>query len=286
MLLPAQTWSCCCWAKAAPARRWLPGRSTTAAGARARWCPANCAEFAESVIEAELFGARRGAYTGAAADRPGLFQAAHRGTLFLDEVAELPLGLQAKLLRVVEQKQVRPLGGHQVTDVDVRLVAATNRDLEAEVQRGSFRHDLYQRLNGAEIHLLPLRQRKEDIPLLVAHLIRQHGGRRAPCPSVMMTERLLLHEWPGNVRELDRVLREALVRATAEDSHALLPVHLRQSVRHVAQHDAGSEYWKQRQLEMTQAKGNVSRAAAAMGISRAQVYKLLAARGLTADHFR
>ncbi len=164
----------------------------------------NCAALPPSLIEAELFGARRGAYTGADRDREGLFERAHGGTLFLDEVGELPFDLQAKLLRVLETSEVRRLGDERARKVDFRLVVATNRDLEADVQAGRFRADLYYRLKGLEIHMPPLSRRSEDIPALVDHFLRlrerEDGVRRAIAKPVLA--RLVRRPWPGNVREL------------------------------------------------------------------------------------
>ncbi len=236
---------------------------------------ANCA----ALPEAELFGAMRGAFTGADRDRDGLMRAAHGGTLFLDEVTELPPSLQAKLLRVVEQQEVRPLGGSRSFPVDTRLVAATNRSMAAEVQRGSFRADLYHRLRGAEIRLPPLRERRNDIALLASHLAS--GG---PAPSVVAMERLLLHSWPGNVRELDRALREAAARAAARGAERILPEHLRADILPGGAND--DEETARLSRAMKACGGNVAHAAQQLGVSRAQVYKLLKQRGLDASDFR
>ena len=241
----------------------------------------NCAELAEAQFEAELFGARKGAYTGATADRPGLFSAAHRGTLFLDEVAELPLNLQAKLLRALEQGEVRPVGGNESVKVDVRLVSATNRDLAHETKQGNFREDMYHRLRGAVVQLPPLRQRTEDIPLLTAHLLAD-----VPlAPSVEFMERLMLHSWPGNVRELDRVLREAMARARAAGDELLRSAHLRSELLQQAE-DSQEDPFQPVREALTRSLGNVSAVAAELGMHRAQVYSLLRARGLSADDFR
>ena len=239
----------------------------------------NCAELAESLFEAELFGARKGAYTGATASRPGLLAAAHRGTLFMDEVAELPLNLQAKLLRALEQREVRPLGGTETVKVDVRLVSATNRDLAQQVQVGSFREDLYHRLRGAVVRIPPLRQRPEDIPLLVEHINR--GG---PRPTAAFMEKLLQHSWPGNVRELDRVLREAAARARAAGDDRLSTTHLRQEVQQPTQ--SQEDPFEQVRQVLARHQGNVSRAATELGLHRAQVYSMLRDRGLSAADFR
>ena len=245
--------------------------------------PVNCAELPDALFEAELFGARKGAYTGAEKERVGLFRTAHGGTLFLDEVAELPATLQAKLLRAVEQGEVRPLGGDRPVKVDVRLVAATNRDLWAEVERGTFREDLLHRLAGARVRLPALREHPEDIPLLAERLILRHGGERTSA-SAMFMERLLLYRWPGNVRELQRVIRQALARATADGQHVLVPQHLRQELLEVERPVEDPLAAIKEALRL--ANGNVTHAAEALGMSRAQVYKLLAARGLRAEDFR
>ena len=245
--------------------------------------PVNCAELPEALFEAELFGARKGAYTGADADRAGLFRSAHRGTLFLDEVAELPANLQAKLLRAVERGEVRPLGADRPVEADVRLVAATNRDLWDEVERGRFRQDLLHRLAGARVRLPALRDHPEDIPLLAGVLIGQYGGDR-PTPTAMFIERLLLYSWPGNVRELQRVIRQALAHAAAAEQDTLIPDHLRRELR--GDGAVAEDPLVRVKDALRQARGNVSHAAEALGISRAQVYKLLAARNLRAEDFR
>jgi len=246
--------------------------------------PVNCAAFPETLFESELFGVARGAFTGAVDSRPGLFQRADGGTLFLDEVAELCLGLQAKLLRVVEQKEVRPVGGNKSIHIDVRLVAATNRDLMGEVRRGNFREDLYHRLHGAEIRMPPLRDRREDIPLLVEHMIQQQAGSSPPPPSAAFMEKLISYRWPGNVRELDRVLREALSRAAAMGARQLFPAHLRQDICDFTPPE--EDPLQQIREALIREKGNVSKAAAALGTSRARIYSLLNERGLKPDEFR
>src|SRR5262249_50599634 len=157
----------------------------------------NCGAFAEGLLAGELFGHVRGAFTGAVSDRQGLFRAADRGTLFLDEVGELPQQLQVSLLRVLEVGQVRPVGGTEDVTVDVAIVAATNRDLVAEVRQGAFRTDLYARLGQWSIHVPPLRERREDIPWLVRHLLaRCDAAQRAI--TTPLAEALLLHHWTLN----------------------------------------------------------------------------------------
>ncbi|EPR44801.1 two component, sigma54 specific, transcriptional regulator, Fis family [Desulfovibrio sp. X2] len=190
----------------------------------------NCAALPGDLLESELFGYVRGAFTGAVRDKPGRFQLAEGGTLFLDEVGELPLPLQAKLLRALQERVVEPLGGVRGVAVDVRILAATNRDLKAEAEAGRFREDLYYRLAVLEITIPPLRERAEDIPLLAAHLLRKLGEKnrkqvRDPSPSFL--DALRAWSWPGNVRELENVLERALILARSDTlTPDLLPPQL------------------------------------------------------------
>lgn len=173
----------------------------------------NCGAIPENLIEAEFFGARKGAYTGASHDREGYFQAASGGTLFLDEIGDLPLAMQAKLLRVIQERRVRPLGGVQEEAVDVRIVSATHRDLANMVRQGEFRQDLYYRLNVIELHIPALRERREDLPALVQSLLlrlcAESGQPHAELSSGAL-QWLQQHELPGNVRELENLLQRAL----------------------------------------------------------------------------
>jgi two-component system response regulator PilR (NtrC family) len=173
----------------------------------------NCSAIPETLLEAEFFGAKKGSYTGASADREGYFQAARGGTLFLDEIGDLPLPMQSKLLRAIQERQVRPLGSTQEDAVDVRIVSATHRDLGADVQGGRFRQDLFYRLNVIEIAVPPLRERREDLPALCEALltrIAQEAGMPAPHLSQNVVEQLQAHPLPGNVRELENLLHRAL----------------------------------------------------------------------------
>jgi Nif-specific regulatory protein len=173
----------------------------------------SCAALPEALLESELFGHERGAFTGAAQARPGRFELADGGTLFLDEVGELPLAAQVKLLRAVQERQFERVGGRRTVTVDVRLVAATNRDLEEAVRAGTFRLDLYHRLQVVEIALPPLRERREDVPVLAAHflddLAAEHGRRLVLAKDAL--EALVAHDWPGNVRQLRNVLERLVV---------------------------------------------------------------------------
>lgn len=184
----------------------------------------NCAALPETLAESELFGHERGAFTGAEASRAGRFEEAHGGTLLLDEIGELALPLQAKLLRVLETRMVRRLGGSSEREVDVRLVAATNRTLEAEVDAGRFRRDLYFRLAVVSVALPPLRERPADIPLLARHLLSSLATRHrlaAPALAEDALDALLRYGWPGNVRELRNVLERALVVGNGETIRAV-----------------------------------------------------------------
>jgi two-component system response regulator PilR (NtrC family) len=177
----------------------------------------NCGAIPDNLIEAEFFGVRKGAYTGASHDREGYFQAASGGTLFLDEIGELPLPMQAKLLRAIQERRVRPLGGVQEEAVDVRIVSATHRDLAAMVRAGQFRQDLYYRLDVIELCLPPLRERREDLPELVDTLLRRLGeesGRPPPTLSERAMTWLRNHPLPGNVRELENLLQRAMALAS------------------------------------------------------------------------
>jgi two-component system response regulator HydG len=186
----------------------------------------NCTTLAPTLVETELFGHVRGAFTGADRDRKGLFEAADGGTIFLDEIGDLPLVVQAKLLRVLEEHEIRRVGSSEPTQVDVRVVAATNRELTDMVAAGAFREDLYFRLNVGAIRLAPLRERPEDLEPLVRHFLvrwNQRLGRRVTGMSAEALATLRRHTWPGNVRELGNVIERAMV---ASDGAVLFPEHL------------------------------------------------------------
>ncbi|MBP6876063.1 MAG: sigma-54-dependent Fis family transcriptional regulator [Candidatus Eisenbacteria bacterium] len=174
----------------------------------------NCAAIPETLLESQLFGHRRGAFTDARQDRMGLFQEAEGGTVFLDEIGDMPLGLQAKILRVLQEKEVHPLGAPAPIAVDVRIVASTNRDLAALMREGKFREDLYYRLNVISVRVPPLRERPDDLLPLIAHFLEKHGRRLGREGCKLSTEALQLlqrHAWPGNVRELENAIERALV---------------------------------------------------------------------------
>jgi len=195
--------------------------------------PINCAAIPETLLESQLFGHTRGAFTGAVNSQEGLFARAHGGTIFLDEIGDLPLGLQSKLLRVLESKEILPVGSTTPRTIDVRIIAASNQDLGAMVEAGTFREDLYYRLNVVEIHLPPLRERREDIPALVEHFVRRHNRelKRAYRGVDNTSLKLLMtHPWKGNVRELDNVIEHSMILGEGEwITPADLPRPLRQS---------------------------------------------------------
>ncbi len=204
----------------------------------------NCAALPGELLESELFGYVKGAFTGAVKDKPGRFQLASGGTLFLDEIGEMPQSLQAKLLRVLQEGLVEPLGGIKPVVVDVRVLAATNRDLRKEIAANNFREDLYFRLNVLEIRIPPLRQRKMDIPLLTSFLLRRlavknHMDVRSVSPEFL--EILSQYDWPGNVRELENVLERTLVLARSDMlTPDLLPPGLHDTIARLAAGDSGS----------------------------------------------
>jgi DNA-binding NtrC family response regulator len=170
----------------------------------------DCGSLVPTLIESELFGYEKGAFTGALRSKQGLLQSADTGTIFLDEVGELPLEMQAKILRFLQEKEVRPVGSNQKVKVDVRIMAATNRDLETEYKKGTFRKDLYFRLNVVTIHLPPLRERRSDIPVLANWFLERLAPGRDASVSGTAMKALLAYDWPGNVRELENCLERAV----------------------------------------------------------------------------
>lgn len=181
-------------------------RSIYAANPMGNFVTIDCSAFVGPLMESELFGHRRGAFTGADRDKVGLIEAADGGTAFFDEIGELPLDLQAKLLRVLQEKEFRPLGSTVTRRSDFRIIAATNRDLAKEVDKGTFRQDLYYRLNVVTLRLPPLRDRREDIPALLQHFLKKYGSNHSFTPEAL--ESALAYDWPGNVRELENSIQQ------------------------------------------------------------------------------
>jgi DNA-binding NtrC family response regulator len=250
----------------------------------------NAAALPETLVEAELFGYEKGAFTGAAQRKPGRFEVANGGTLFLDEIGELPLTAQAKLLRVLQEGTFERIGGTRTLKVDVRIVAATNRDLARDVGTRHFREDLYYRINVIAIPLPPLRERREDIPLLVAHFLKKYADQNGKAIAVAqhdVMQHLLAYDWPGNVRELENVVERAVVLA---QGHAIeladLPPHL-QAIEPtpVSAHpflfppDATLDEIEREAIvqALQQSEGNRQAAARRLGIGLATLYRKLKA---------
>ena len=250
----------------------------------------DCAALSETLLESELFGHVIGAFTGAVTSKVGLFVESEGGTIFLDEIGNIPLNIQAKLLRVSEEHEVRPVGGTRSRSVDIRVIAATNLDLAAAVRSGSFREDLYYRLRVVTIELPPLRKRREDIPLLVDHLVRRaarQSGREVPGVSESALALLQAYDWPGNVRELSHVLERSVALSKynvlrVED----LPSEIQTPVTGTA-HDILTDRptlatLKRRYIEqvLEESGSNVSRAAAVLGLDRHSLYRMLHRQGI------
>jgi transcriptional regulator with PAS, ATPase and Fis domain len=245
----------------------------------------NCAALPPSVAENELFGHVRGAFTGADSAHSGHFLAAHRGTLFLDEVAELSLPIQAKLLRVLQEQKVTRLGDTRSIPIDVRIVAACQGSLGKLVDAQRFRADLRARLSGARFELPTLRGRPEEVPFYFTRFLELHSGRRSPAIDGRVVERLCLHDWPGNLRELELLARELLILHGHEPSikRAHLPEHLRLNGCTADAPEPPRTVELRRLAGALHAwGGNLTRASAALGMSRARAYRLL--EGRRVDH--
>lgn len=256
--------------------------------------PVDCASLPENLLESELFGYTKGAFTGAISEKKGLFEFAHKGTLFLDEIGEMPISLQSKLLRVLQERRFRRIGGREEIDVNVRVIAATNRDLVEAVSEKTFRGDLYYRLNVVTLHLPPLRDRIEDVPLLANHFLRQFT-RDNHLPSINISveslEKLRAYRWPGNVRELQNVVEHAAtLTGAAEIQPGDLPLEVRdiQGIPGAQPQDPGSDSMfdiKDRMVGsfereylislLVDNNFNISRAAEAAGCHRRTLYRMI-----------
>ncbi len=252
----------------------------------------NCGALPEQLLESELFGHARGAFTGAVSNREGLFQAAEGGTLFLDEIGDMPVALQVKLLRVLQERKVRPLGSNRDFEINVRIISATHRDLPKAMARGEFREDLFYRLNVVNLKIPPLSERTEDIPLLANHLLRQSADRHKPFVRAFSSDamkRLMAAKWPGNVRQLVNVIEQcvaltsspvigdALVEQALEGENTALPTFVE------ARNQFELNYLR-KLLQIT--KGNVTHAARMAGRNRTEFYKLLSRHELDANDFK
>jgi two-component system response regulator GlrR len=252
----------------------------------------NCAAIPETLLESALFGHEKGAFTGAIRTSKGLFVQAHQGTVFLDEIGDMPLSIQAKLLRLLQEQQFYPVGSEKPMNVDVRVIVATNKDLEAEVKNGSFREDLFYRVHVIPINLPPLRERKEDIPILVEDFLKKFSEKMKKdierlTPSAV--QKLMIYDWPGNVRELENTIEYA-VALTQQDiinEDIILPAKDLPAEPLKPIKEAREEFEKVyliRLLEFT--GGNVSRAAKVAGKYRADFYNLLKKCNLKPEDFK
>jgi len=251
----------------------------------------NCAAIPESLLESELFGYEKGAFTGAVKNSKGLFTRADKGTIFLDEIGDMPLSIQAKLLRVLQEKTFVPLGSSGSVSVDVRIIVATNKDLKEEVQKGKFREDLFYRVHVIPVELPLLRDRKEDIPPLVDHFIKKYSVRmekkiNTVTPAAM--QKLMLHDWPGNVRELENTIEYAVAmtnRADITDDLILRTAAGQDELLTLQEARARFEKnYLENLLKIT--SGNVSKAAELAGKYRADLYNLMKKHGIAPQDFK
>jgi two-component system response regulator GlrR len=252
----------------------------------------NCSAMAENLLESELFGHEKGAFTGATRAHKGLFQAAEGGTLLLDEIGDMPMRLQVKLLRVLQENQVRPVGSTDAIEVDVRVISATHRDLQEMMKQGRFREDLYYRLNVVNIRLPTLDERREDIPLLVAHflqVIAREADQERKVYAPEAVEMLVTAEWPGNIRQLSNIVRQnvALSRSpviSAELVKQSLGEHAGKLLSFTDARDEFTRNYLSQILQIT--TGNVSQAARLAKRNRTDFYKLLSRHDLNPDQFK
>jgi transcriptional regulator with PAS, ATPase and Fis domain len=258
------------------------------ARASAPFVSENCGAIPEGLLESALFGHVRGAFTGADRSRVGLFEAANGGTLFLDEIGEMSVGMQAKLLRVLEDGMVRPVGSEVARKIDVRVIVATHRDLAQMVAAQRFREDLYYRLHIISLRIPPLRERTSDVPLLVRSLIAKHAQGRSPSVTKGAMQRLTMFGWPGNVRQLENEIRRALVLSDGEiDVEHLSPEV--GGAANAAVADAGLDVKKRVDLleatlvrdALDRTKGNQTQAAKLLGLSRFGLQKMIKRLGVS-----
>jgi two-component system nitrogen regulation response regulator NtrX len=252
----------------------------------------NCAAIPEELIESEMFGHRKGSFTGASEDKIGKFQKADRGTLFLDEVGDMSLKTQSKVLRVIEELRVEPLGSNQTTDVDVRIIAATNKKLEDEIGRGAFREDLFYRLNVIPFYVPALRERTEDIPILAAAFLGtfcEEYGKKAKEFSPSAMEVLLTYPWPGNVRELKNLVERLVIVCPSPqiEAHHLPPELFRGASKspqkpYESLHEARSAYEREFVLrKLEENRWNMTKAAQSLGLERSHLYRKLRSLGIS-----
>ena len=252
-----------------------------------RFCALNCAALAETLLESELFGHERGAYTGADRRREGRFEQANLGTLFLDEIGDITPSTQVKLLRVLQERKFRRLGGLDEVEADIRIIAATNQDLSKAVAENRFREDLFYRINVINLHLPPLRERREDIPLLADHFLqryREQMGKAVTAVSGEAMAMLQAYRWPGNIRELRNVVERMAILSPDPITADAIPVEIRLA-RQAGAPTTLEETRAQAERDMIRqaldrADWNVSAAARALGVERTRLHKRIRALGL------
>ena len=223
----------------------------------------NCTTLTEHLLESELFGHIKGSFTGALENKKGLFEVAHNGTIFLDEIGDMPINLQTKLLRVLQNGEIRPLGSNEVKKIDVRVIAATNRNLEQLIEEGKFREDLYYRLNVFSIHLPPLRERKDDIPYFLHHLIETNSkklGKKIASYEKEIIKYLKAYHWPGNIRELANVVERAIILAQGEELKLKdFPIHIQSVTPEIEITNLKKNLWEQRDEQLAIFEKNLLR---------------------------
>jgi two-component system response regulator GlrR len=253
----------------------------------------NCAALPETLLESQLFGHEKGSFTGAVRSTKGLFTQAHEGTIFLDEIGDMPLSIQSKLLRVLQEKQFYPVGGEKPAVVDVRVIVATQKDLESQAKQGLFREDLFYRIHVIPLHLPPLRERKEDIPPLVEHFLKKFNQRtrkeiKGLTPAAM--QRIMLYDWPGNVRELENTVEYAVAMVQQD----VIPEDLILQTKTITSpgalgplREARDNFERGYLISLLRlCQGNVSKAAKLAGKYRADFYDLIEKHNLEIDQFR
>ncbi len=252
--------------------------------AQQAFVPVDCGAIAPSLLESELFGTLRGAYTGADRDRMGVFEAAHGGTVFLDEIGDIDLGFQLKLLRFLQEREVRPLGSARAKKVDVRVIAATNKDVQKMVEEGKFREDLWYRLNVVRLTVPPLCDRASDIPLLVHYFLKRYNQRYNLDAKIIASGMKVLEDysWPGNIRQLQHMMERLTILAPAGRIDATV---VQNAIEQMDSRDHGSESLADTETDqirrvLTATSGNKSRAAKILGIERKTLYRKLERMGL------
>lgn len=264
----------------------------------------NCTAFSPTLIESELFGYKKGAFTGAVTDQMGVLELADQGTVFLDEVGDMPLEMQAKLLRFLQSGEIRPVGAAHTKKVQVRVIAATNRNLEEAIEQGSFRQDLYYRLNAFTIHMPPLRERKEDIPLFAYHFLHiaqakanKRVNKITPAALAALTD----YDWPGNLRELENIIERAVVLTNTdtididhlplnlqpEDEHQILEGgHLQEGIMELKTKVINRFEYEAVCRYLSESQGNITRAAMAARVPRRTFQRLIAKHGISVEMFK